>query len=72
MHIARDCLANRQRRIDYDLVQDAAEKELLKEIELISQVQVLSFIVCSIYDWEIQQGHLEPYPAADQGPAGGM
>ena len=45
MHIARDCLANRQRRIDYDLVQDAAEKELLKEIELISQVQVDSFII---------------------------
>ena len=45
MHIARDCLANRQRRIDYDLVQDAAEKELLKEIELISQVQVDSFNV---------------------------
>ena len=39
LHIARDCLGNRQRRIDYDLVQDAAEKELLKEIELISQVQ---------------------------------
>ena len=30
---------NRQRRIDYDLVQDQAEKELLKEIELISSVQ---------------------------------
>ncbi|XP_023335348.1 tektin-4 [Eurytemora carolleeae] len=39
LHIARDCLANRQRRIDYDLVQDIAEKELLKEIELIAQVQ---------------------------------
>jgi len=39
LHIARDCLGNRQRRIDYDLVQDHAEKELLKEIELISQVQ---------------------------------
>jgi len=39
LHIARDCLGNRQRRIDYDLVQDMAEKELLKEIELISQVQ---------------------------------
>ena len=39
LHIARDCLGNMQRRIDYDLVQDAAEKELLKEIELISQVQ---------------------------------
>ena len=41
LHIAKDCLANRQRRIDYDLVQDHAEKELLKEIELISQVQVI-------------------------------
>ena len=71
LHIARDCLGNRQRRIDYDLVQvmmiimmmiitmmsitmmmmiiicndddlvqDGAEKELLKEIELISGVQV--------------------------------
>ena len=39
LHIARDCLGNRQRRIDYDLVQDQAEKELLKEIELISTVQ---------------------------------
>ena len=28
LHIARDCLGNRQRRIDYDLVQDQAEKEL--------------------------------------------
>ena len=37
--VPRDCLANRQRRIDYDLVQDMAEKELLKEIELISSVQ---------------------------------
>ena len=39
LHIARDCLGNRQRRIDYDLVQDQAEKELLKEIELIATVQ---------------------------------
>ena len=30
LHIAKDCLSNRQRRIDYDLVQDMAEKELLK------------------------------------------
>ena len=30
MHIGRDCLANRQRRIDSDLVQDDAEKALLK------------------------------------------
>ncbi len=30
MQIARDCLANRQRRIDSDLVQDDAEINLLK------------------------------------------
>ena len=29
-HIARDCLGNRQRRIDTDLVQDDAENQLLK------------------------------------------
>ena len=29
-HIARDCLGNRQRRIDTDLVQDDAETSLLK------------------------------------------
>ena len=27
LHIARDCLGNRQRRIDYDLVQDQADDE---------------------------------------------
>ena len=30
LHIARDCLTNRQRRIDTDLVQDDAEVQLLK------------------------------------------
>jgi len=39
LHIARDCLGNRQRRVDYDLVQDEAEKQLLKELELIATVQ---------------------------------
>ena len=29
-HIAKDCLSNRQRRIDNDLVQDNAENQLLK------------------------------------------
>ena len=29
-HIARDCLGNRQRRIDTDLVQDDAENQILK------------------------------------------
>ena len=32
MTIARDCLGNRQRRIETDLVQDFAEKQLLKVI----------------------------------------
>ena len=32
-HIARDCLGNRQRRIDTDLVQDDAENQLLKVIQ---------------------------------------
>ena len=49
LHIARDCLGNRQRRIDYDLVQDQAEKELLKEIELISQVRKNVFAACCFY-----------------------
>ncbi|XP_059086339.1 tektin-4-like isoform X2 [Tigriopus californicus] len=39
MLIARDCLANRQRRIDSDLVQDDAEKALLKELEIITDVR---------------------------------
>ena len=30
MQIARDCLSNRQRRVDADLVQDDAEIHLLK------------------------------------------
>ena len=29
-HIAKDCLSNRQRRIDTDLVQDNAENQLLR------------------------------------------
>lgn len=32
MHIGRDCLINRQRRIDTDLVQDDAEINLLKVV----------------------------------------
>ena len=32
LHIARDCLSNRQRRVDTDLVQDDAENNLLKVI----------------------------------------
>lgn len=38
-HIARDCLGNRQRRIDTDLVQDNSENQLLKELEVISHVK---------------------------------
>ena len=40
-HIARDCLGNRQRRIDTDLVQDDAENQLLK-------VNYLDYVVASI------------------------
>ena len=32
-------MGNRQRRIDTDLVQDNTENQLLKELELISQVR---------------------------------
>ena len=41
MQIARDCLGNRQRRIDTDLVQDNAEKQLLK-VSKISNI-IISF-----------------------------
>ena len=37
--IAKDCLANRQRRIDTDLVQDNTEKKLLQELEIISGIK---------------------------------
>ena len=37
--IANDCLANRQRRIDTDLVQDNTENQILKELETISGVK---------------------------------
>lgn len=37
--ISKDCLSNRQRRIDNDLVQDNTENQLLKELEVISQVR---------------------------------
>ncbi len=37
--IAKDCLANRQRRLDTDLVQDNTENQLLKELEVISGVK---------------------------------
>jgi len=37
--IAKDCLANRQRRIDTDLVQDNTEKKLLQELEIISSIK---------------------------------
>ena len=37
--IAKDCLSNRQRRIDTDLVQDNTEKKLLEELEIISSIK---------------------------------
>ena len=38
-NIANDCLGNRQRRIDTDLVQDNTENQILKELETISGVK---------------------------------
>nr|WLD15743.1 tektin 1 [Platynereis dumerilii] len=35
LHIAQQCLINRQKRIGIDLVHDDAERELLKEVEVI-------------------------------------
>ena len=52
-HIARDCLGNRQRRIDTDLVQDDAENQLLKvikrfrsTIEAFSQISIVCMYCC--------------------------
>ena len=48
-HIARDCLGNRQRRIDTDLVQDDAENQLLKVIKrFASTIEAFRFFVRSI------------------------
>jgi len=41
LHIAQQCLANRQRRKGIDLVHDDPEKELLKEVETIQGVLAL-------------------------------
>ena len=55
-HIARDCLGNRQRRIDTDLVQDDAENQLLKVSKDLVQlsrrlnffVTIMMFMYCCI------------------------
>ena len=39
INVANDCLGNRQRRIDTDLVQDNTENQILKELETISGVK---------------------------------
>ncbi|RUS87169.1 hypothetical protein EGW08_005101 [Elysia chlorotica] len=41
LHIARMCLANREKRVGVDLVHDDVQKELLKEVETIEGVQAL-------------------------------
>ncbi|XP_076453416.1 tektin-1-like [Babylonia areolata] len=41
LHIARQCLANRERRLKIDLVHDDVQKELLKEVETLEGVQAL-------------------------------
>jgi len=41
LHIARMCLANREKRVGIDLVHDDVQKQLLKEVESIEGVQAL-------------------------------
>ncbi len=41
LHIATDCLGNRDRRYGEDRVYDAVEVALLKEVEIINNVQNL-------------------------------
>lgn len=41
LHIATECLQNREKRVAIDLVHDDVEIQLLKEVEVISGVQVL-------------------------------
>lgn len=41
LHIARQCLVNRERRRGIDLVHDDVQKELIKEVESIEGVQAL-------------------------------
>ena len=49
-HIARDCLGNRQRRIDTDLVQDDAENQLLKVSKDLVQLSKRFSFFCYNYD----------------------
>ena len=48
-HIARDCLGNRQRRIDTDLVQDDAENQLLKVSKDLVQLSKRFFVTIMIF-----------------------
>ncbi|XP_046356026.2 tektin-1-like [Haliotis rufescens] len=41
LHIARQCLINREKRFGIDLVHDDVQKELIKEVETIEGVQAL-------------------------------
>ncbi|XP_057294345.1 tektin-1-like [Hydractinia symbiolongicarpus] len=41
LHIAKECLRNREKRIGIDLVHDDVEVQLLKEVEVIEGVQAL-------------------------------
>lgn len=41
LHIARQCLANREKRTSIDLVHDDVQKQLIKEVETIEGVQAL-------------------------------
>jgi len=41
LHIAKECLQNRQKRMSIDLVHDDVEVQLLKEVEIIEGVQAM-------------------------------
>ncbi|XP_069134819.1 tektin-1-like [Argopecten irradians] len=41
LHIARQCLGNREKRVSIDLVHDDVQKQLMKEVESIEGVQAL-------------------------------
>ncbi|KAL5015859.1 hypothetical protein ScPMuIL_005448 [Solemya velum] len=41
LHIAQQCLANRERRVQIDLVHDDVQRELIKEVETVEGVKAL-------------------------------
>ena len=63
LHIARDCLSNRQRRVDTDLVQDDAENNLLKVMEASLEVIKYSILTPPCRKWRPSLKCARPSPA---------